>query len=381
MEVKDIIQALDPKLGEIKAQVASEVAAIETKHAATVAQLNEDAQKNGQSLAELQEKVNGLIATNGKLTSAIKQEAFADRQKSLKGAVMDLVAENFEAIKSERPFNAMKDVANMTLSNNLTGTSQISYVDSPILRAFFNPHLYDVFRIIPTATGNVTFPRGNTTIGEGSFGTQTEGSAKAQVDYDVTMVNTSLSFIAGYARVSRQMLQDLPFLQAYLSSSLLEDWNQRVNNSFMSTITASATAGSTSATPVAERIVDYIAQHLKLGLGQPNLILTTHAVWASVLKTLPTNGSYSIPGGVVIGPGGEVRMLGIPLVPHSQIVTGKIYVMNTNAFAIAQASGLAVRSTEFNEDDFIKNLVTYRAEARIGLLSFQPTAAIYGSAS
>jgi HK97 family phage major capsid protein len=177
------------------------------------------------------------------------------------------------------------------------------------------------------------------------------------------------------------MLQDLPFLQAYLSQSLLEDWNRRVNNSFMSTITASATAGSTSATPVAERIVDYVAQHLALGLGQPNLILTTHAVWASVLKTVPTNGSYSVPGGVVIGPGGETRVLGIPLVPHSQIVSGKIYVMNTNMFAIAQASGIAVRSTEFDQDDFIKNLVTYRAEARIGLLSFQPTAAIYGSAS
>jgi hypothetical protein len=62
-------------------------------------------------------------------------------------------------------------------------------------------------------------------------------------------------------------------------------------------------------------------------------------------------------------------------------VSGKIYVMNTNAFAIGQASGLAVRSTEFDQDDFIKNLVTYRAEARVGLLSFQPTAAIYGSAS
>jgi hypothetical protein len=55
--------------------------------------------------------------------------------------------------------------------------------------------------------------------------------------------------------------------------------------------------------------------------------------------------------------------------------------MNTNAFAIAQASGLAVRSTEFDQDDFVKNVVTYRAEARVALLSFQPTAAIYGSAS
>ena len=381
MEVKDIVNALEPKVAELKAQVATEVAALDAKHAATVAQLNEDAQKKGESLTELREKVNGLIASNGKIKSAMETEAFADRQRTLKGTIMDIVTENFEKIKEMIPFNQMKAVGAMTLGNNLTGTSQISYVESPILRSFFNPHLYDVFRIIPTATGNVTFPRGNTAIGEGSFGTQTEGSAKAQVDYDVTMVNTSLSFIAGYAKVSRQMLQDLPFLQAYLSQSLLEDWNRKVSDSFMATITASATAGSTSATPVAERIVDYVAQHLALGMGQPNLILTTHAVWASVLKTVPTNGSYSVPGGVVIGPGGETRILGIPLVPHAQIPSGKIYVMNTNAFAIAQASGLAVRSTEFDQDDFIKNLVTYRCEARLGLLSFQPTAAIYGSAS
>jgi HK97 family phage major capsid protein len=381
MEVKDIVAALDPKIAEIKNQVAADVAALDSKHAATVAQLNEDAQKKGETLAELREKVNGLISSNGKIKSAIEADAFADRQKSMRNLLVDIVAENFDAIKNERQFNSMKDVATMTLGNNLTGTSQVSYVDNPILRSFFNPHLYDVFRIIPTATGNVTFPRGNAAIGEGSFGTQTEGSSKAQVDYDVTMVNTSVSFIAGFAKVSRQMLQDLPFLQAYLSQSLLEDWNRRVNNSFMSTITASATAGSTSATPVAERVVDYTAQHLALGLGQPNLILTTHAVWASILKTQPTNGSYGVPGGITIGANGETRIIGIPVVPHSQIVSGKIYVMNTNAFAIAQASGLAVRSTEFDQDDFTKNVVTYRAEARVALLSFQPTAAIYGSAS
>jgi hypothetical protein len=381
MEVKDIVAALDPKIAEIKNQVAADVAALDSKHAATVAQLNEDAQKKGETLSELREKVNGLISSNGKIKSAIEADAFADRQKSMGKLLVEIVAENFDAIKNERQFNSMKAVETMTLTNQLTGTSQVSYVENPILRSFFNPHLYDVFRIIPTATGNVTFPRGNNPLGEGSFGTQTEGNSKAQVDYDVTMVNTSVPFIAGFAKVSRQMLQDLPFLQAYLSQSLLEDWNRRVNNSFMSTITASATAGSTSATPVAERVVDYTAQHLALGLGQPNLILTTHAVWASILKTQPTNGSYGVPGGITIGANGETRIIGIPVVPHSQIVSGKIYVMNTNAFAIAQASGLAVRSTEFDQDDFVKNVVTYRAEARVALLSFQPTAAVYGSAS
>ena len=380
MEVNEIVSALEPKIKGFKDELAAKASEENAKVAAEVAKLNADAQKNGESLVELKAKVDSLTAANGKLKADASVD-FSDRQRVIKSTMIELVTENFDSIRSEKSFMATKEVGNMTLSNNLTGTSQISYVDNPILRSFFEPHLYDVFRILPTATGNVTFPRGKSPLGEGSFGPQTEGDKKAQVDYDVEMVNTALNFIAGYARVSRQMLQDLPFLQSYLSTSLIEDWNRKVNDSFMAVITASATAGSTSATIVAERVVDYIAQHLGLGLGQPNLILTTHAVWATLLKTGTGSGEYSLPGGVVIGTSGEVRMLGIPVVPHSQIPTGKIYVMNTNAFAIGQASGLGVRSTEFNEDDFIRNLVTYRCEARLGLLSFQPKAAIYGSAS
>jgi hypothetical protein len=53
--------------------------------------------------------------------------------------------------------------------------------------------------------------------------------------------------------------------------------------------------------------------------------------------------------------------------------------MDTTKYAIAQQSGLNVRSTEFNEDDFTKNLLTFRCEARCELLQFQPTAAVYGA--
>lgn len=386
MEVKDVIDALDPKMKEYKEQVKSEVAALDKKHADTVAELNEDARKKGETLGELKAKVDELIAKNGKLKAEIGMEiAGSNRQKHLMGQVIDTITENFDQIKSETPFQS-KAVGVMTLGaignyGGLTGTSVVSYVENPIMRSFFNPHLYDIFRIIPTATGNVTFPRGNSPVGEGSFGDQTEGSAKAQVDYDVTMVNTSVPFVAGYAKVSRQMLQDLPFLQAYLSTSLIEDWNRRVDNKFMATITASATAGSTSSSGAAPRIIDYLAQHGALGLGMADTILTTHAAWAGVLNTLPSNGSYSVPGGITIGADGATRIAGVALVPHQAIPTGKIYVFNRQAFAIAQASGLSVRSTETDQDDFIKNLVTYRCEARLELLSFQPTAAIYGSVS
>ena len=371
----EILDVLNPLVDGIK----SEIKAIDTKLASDIAQLNEDAQKKNQTIGELSDKVKEFAAAANRLKSGIQNDAKKDWSNSdkFKSAVMDIVAENFDKIKSETPFTATKDVADMTLSNNLTGTSQISYVPNAIMRSFYNPHLYDVFRIIPTATGNVTFPRANDPVGEGSFGAQTEGNSKAQIDYDITMVNVAVPFIAGFTKVSRQMLQDLPFLQAYLSQSLVEDWNRAVNTRFLNTIASGSTALSTAATVNAEKMIDGVAQHGALGLGQPNLILTTHASWATLMKTKP--GDYSIPGGVTIGANGETRIVGVPVVPHSQVTGSRFYVLNTDAFGIAQASALSVRSTEFDDKDFQKNLITYRAEARIELLSFQPKAAVYGT--
>jgi hypothetical protein len=376
LEIKDIQDALNPMVQSVKSEISGELKAIEAKHAAQVEQMNEDAKKKGESLLELKEKVDAMAAKANAMKSNIVKE-YSSRSEVLEDSVKEMVAENFDKIKSETPFSSTK-LGTMTLGDNLTGTSQISYVPNNQMRSTLsNPRLYELFRIIPTATGNVTFPRGNSPVGEGSFGAQTEGNAKAQLDYDVTMVNVSVPFIAGYVKVSRQMLQDLPFLQAYLSQSLVEDFNQAVNTRFLNTIASGSTALSSSETYTSTKMVDGIAQHAALGLGNANLILTTHKAWADVLKTKPSD--FSVPGGTVIAPDGSVRVAGIAVVPHIQVTTGRFYVLNTDAFAIAQASGFTVRSTETDQDDFIKNIVTYRGEARIELLSFQPKAAVYGT--
>jgi hypothetical protein len=379
MDIKVIQDALQPMVDGVNTQIKAELKVLDEKTENRIKEINEDAAKKDTALGELKEQVENVLKQAGRLKADTAQAIKADWNNSdhFKSAIMEMTADNYDKIKNETAFMATKDVGVMTLGNNLTGTSVVSYVQNPIMRSFYNPHLYDIFRIIPTATGNVTFPRGNTPVGEGSFGAQTEGQAKAQLDYDVTMVNTSVPFIAGYAKVSRQMLQDLPFLQSYLSMSLTEDWNRAVNTRYLNTIATGATALSTSATVNAEKMIDGIAQHGALGLGMANLILTTHASWAALLKTKPSD--YSVPGGVTIGANGETRIVGIPVVPHSQVTGSRFYVLNTDAFATAQASGLALRSTETDQDDFIKNLVTYRLEARIELLSFQPTAAVYGT--
>ena len=386
-DLKQFESALEAKLAEQKAEVASVTEKAAKQFDSKVEQINEQLEKSNKTIAEAVAEVKEAKAAFGKLSANAEQKvakSYGEHINNIKAEIANGVEKGWSAIKDAARGNGKgftyelneKAVGVMLESSNLTGSIYTSYVDNAYMRSYVNPHLRSVFNIIPVSTGSVSFPRGNTPVGEGSFGKQTEGSAKAQLDYDVTMVNVALSFIAGYAKVSRQMIDDLPFLQAYLQSSLIEDFQRAENTYYLNAIASSATAGSTAASEKAEKFIDYVAQLNSLNWNA-NLALTTYAGWASLLKTKPSD--YSVPGGVVIDNSGNVRIVGIPVVPHSQVTADKIYLMDTTKYAIAQQSGLAVRSTEFDQDDFIKNLITFRCEARCELLQFQPSAAIYGT--
>ena len=386
-DLKAFESALEQKLAEQKAEVASVTEKAAKQFDSKVEQINEEMVKANKTIAEAVAEVKEAKAAFGKLSAKSEQKVaktYGEHINEIKSEIGAAIEKGWNDIKQAARGNGkgfnfdldLKAVGTMTLGNNLTGSAYVSYVDNPYMRSYVNPHLRSVFNIIPVSTGSVSFPRGNSPVGEGSFGKQTEGNGKAQVDYDVTVVNTALSFIAGYAKVSRQMIDDLPFLQAYLSQSLIEDFQKAEDTYYLNAIAASATAGSTSGANTAEKFIDYVAQLGALN-WIPNLSLTTHAGWAGLLKTKPSD--YSVPGGVVIDQNGNVRIAGVPVIPHSLVTSGKIYVMDTTKFAIAQQSGLAVRSTEFDQDDFIKNLITFRAEARCELLQFQPSACVFGN--
>lgn len=385
--LKQFEAALEAKLAEQKAEVAAATEKAAKQFESKVDEINENMVKANKTAEEAMAELKEAKAAFGKLTADKSKKvaaSYADHIFNIKSEIGAAVEKGWNDIKAAARGNGkgfnfeldLKEVGVMLNSTNLTGDRYVSYVDNPYMRSFVNPHLRSVFNILPVATGSVSFPRGNTPVGEGSFGKQTEGSAKAQIDYDVTVVNTILSFIAGYAKVSRQMIDDLPFLQAYLQQSLIEDFQRAENTQYLNAIASAATAGVSSGANTAEKLIDYVAQ---IGAADysANLALTTHAGWAAMLKTKPSD--YSIPGGMVIDNNGNVRVLGIPVIPHSQVTSGKIYVLDTSKYAIAQQSGLAVRSTEFDQDDFIKNLITFRCEARCELLQFQPTAAVYGN--
>ena len=385
--LKEFQAALELKMNEQRQEVAAATEKAAKSFESKVEQINEELIKANKTAAEARNEVLEAKAAFGKLQakeSAKVATSYGEHIMNIQNEIGSAIEKGWNDIKTAARGNGkgfsyemdIKAVTNMTIGTNLTGSVYVSYVDNAFMRAYVNPHLRSVFNIIPVSTGSVSFPRGNTPVGDGSFGKQTEGNAKTQVDYNVTVVNTALQFIAGYAKVSRQMIDDLPFLQAYLQQSLIEDFQRAEDTFYLNAIASSATAGVSSGANTAEKFIDYLAQ-LGAANWTANLALITHAGWAGLLKTKPAD--YSVPGGMVIDNNGNVRIAGIPIIPHSLVTANRMYVMDTSKYAIAQQSGLNVRSTEFDQDDFIKNLITFRCEARCELLQFQPTAAIYGA--
>jgi HK97 family phage major capsid protein len=375
VEVKDVIDALDPKMKEYKEQLKSEVSAIDTKTSQLIAELNEDAKKKGETLGELSEKVNKVIANQGKLKEV------NEASMSFKDAMAQSLAENFDKLANFKGGNDVvnfttKAVADMTLSGMLTGNGVATYSLDPAIRGRRKVHFRGIpgVGVVQSATGIWKFFQNNTPAGEGSFGAQTEGNTKAQIDYDFTEKTVNVDTIAGFSVITRQSMRDLPFMQSFLPGELQEDYLRAEDNSFINTLMAGTSAYTTTATVYAEKCIEWISAIMARDYD-PTSIVTTAANWATLLSTKPSD--YSIPGGVTITNNGEVAIAGVPVVVFNGMTTGKTFIGDFSRVKIVQSSGLAVQFFEQDSTNVRQNKVTVRAEAEVALAVLRSDWGIY----
>ena len=375
-EVKDILDALEPKLKGYKDEVAAEAKKANEKLEADVKQLNEDMTKSGATLQEIKDAVEEMKAKAGRIAGKdeeAKQEFTALVAKGIK--------DNFDAIQTVRKGQGVqfKAVGDMTAAANLTGSVVAGYSLTPSLRGRRKVHFRDIpgVQVIPSATGVWKYYLNNATPGEGSFGAQTIGSAKAQIDYDFTETTVTVSTIAGYSRVAKQMLRDLPFLQNFLPGELQEDYLRSENNTFINSLMAGTSAYSFSASVLAEKFIEGIGAVMARDYD-PTAIVTTAGNWTTLLNTKPAD--YSIPGAgaMAVDASGNVTVAGVPVVVQNNMTSGKFFIGDFSRVKIIQSSGLAIQFFEQDQDNVIKNLVTVRAEADVALAVLRSDWGIYG---
>lgn len=272
----------------------------------------------------------------------------------------------------------VKTVANIA-SANLTGTGNnyISYLDwRPGMEPTGQFRFRSIFRVINSETDFVRFPRANTPIGEGSFARVAEGATKPQVDRDWTMIDLTLTPMAGFTIVSRQSLRNIIFLQSWLPTSLMEQLEDSEDTDFANKLVAAAT-GSTTTTGITvpvERLIFFI-KNLMVGKYRPNFIAGDPNVWAALLVYRPgTDNPYGFPSVVTVGPDGQVRILGIPFYPVNWLGGNRVIVGDSTKAAIVQSEGLVLRQSDSHASIFTSNEIAFLLERTENLAIFRPDA-------
>lgn len=355
--------ANESAIAEVKGQVAEVKSALVT--------MDEAAKSNQKALDEL------IAAKNAKSIEAKNKKSFGDAFAETMAEAFESKQAEFKAFAKDRNAKLvldLKTVGDMTLGANLTGDGQATYNTRQGLVPSQKINFRDLIPTTQSPTGlYVTYRE---TGSEGAIAVQTEGSAKGQIDYDLTEVKVVSDYIAGFARFSKQMMAQLPFLQSSLQRMLLRDFYKKENAQFFSVASSAATGSTTTSASVdAEQLVDWIANQLNANFNA-SFALVNYSQWARLLKTKPSD--YSVPGGVIIDPAGNIRICGVPVIGASWVTDDKALIIDSDYLERVETESLRVEFSYEDADNFTKNLVTARVECFEDINVMRTDALIYG---
>ncbi|HAT1360268.1 MULTISPECIES: phage major capsid protein [Corynebacterium] len=234
-------------------------------------------------------------------------------------------------------------------------------------------------------------------IAEGKPGTVAEGAKKPYVRYNpFDLVTESPAKVAALTKISDEMIEDLPFIADYINNQLIYDLSVEEENQLLKGdgqgsnlrglfnregIQKHDIAGGDPFDGLLEAI-DMVALATPLTADG---ILLNPADYQTLRKKKDGNGQY-FAGGPFQGQYGQGGIMlnppvwGLNVVSTPAVEKGKYMV---GAFrqgsTILRRGGLRVDSTNTNVDDFENNLVTLRAEERLGLMVPRPAAFVTGT--
>lgn len=215
-----------------------------------------------------------------------------------------------------------------------------------------------------------------------------EGATKPQSELQTEDATATVRTIAHWMRASVQILADAPGLRsmidqrlryglAYVEETQLLTGSGSGQN--LSGLITNATAYSAPGSLTASTQVDVLRlMILQVALSEfpPNGIVMNPIDMAAIEMSKDTAGGYLIgdPQGTI-----QKRLWGLPVVETQAITVDKALV---GAFDLAaqifDRQDATVEVSTEDQDNFVKNKVTIRAEERLALAIYRPAALVYG---
>lgn len=233
-------------------------------------------------------------------------------------------------------------------------------------------------------------------IKAGGAGMVAEGAAKPYVSYDTfEVVSEKLTKVAALTKITDETAEDMAFIVSWINNQLIYDLSVLEEQQLLNGDGTGANVrgllhreGIQSADLGENALDDLLKASTKVSEVTD---FTADAVVMNPVDYLkfrllkdkngqyyaggPFQGQYGV-GGVIMNP----APWGLKVVDTTAMEEGK-YLLGAfrQASVVLRKGGIRVDSTNTNADDFEKNLVTLRAEERLGLMVTHPAAFVTGS--
>jgi HK97 family phage major capsid protein len=351
--------------------------------------------KTPEELAE--EIVTGINQKTATLTARVDElEQKADRiggggdfgGKSWGAQVADSDAVKALAeVKKTQPGRVRIEVKDITTGPTSAGALIPPMRDGSVnMIAGREPRLRDLLTVINTASGSVEYV--DQTTRDNNAAPVAEGTLKPQSEYEFELKNLPIRTIAHWTKASVQVLDDAPQLQSIIDNELryglaLAEEAQLLNGDGVSPnldgLITNATAYAAAFAPDSPTMID------KIGLGmlqvanayyQPNGIVIHPSDWMRMRLLKDADGNYLLGNPQAAA---EPRLFGLPVVATTAMAIDKFLIGDFRRAATLydRQEATVALSTE-DGDNFVKNMVTIRCEARLGLALKNAEALSYG---
>lgn len=348
------------------------------------------------------------IETHGKASTALtgQIDALSEQYKALKEQMIDLAQKNSPAsnqdsvssagsefINSEA-YKAMasgqREKARIEVKNTVvTGTNMPFAMQKPgVIPGSFAP--LTIRQQIPTITvssNSVSALRELAWTNDAAG--VAEAAAKPESDITFEPYNVQIETIAHWIKVSNQLLADAPAVAAYIDTRLRDGLAQKVDSQLLlgngttpnlSGLTDAGNFVAFTATSGAN-LVESInkAKYNRWALGEVvDTVIVNPADWAAmeVLREGAGTGTY-----LYGAPGTNAGMqpFGMNVVMSPFMTAGSFLIGALRTSAIIYQRQGAIVEMGYVNDDFTKNLVTIRAEERLGLGVDRPAGIMFGA--
>lgn len=268
----------------------------------------------------------------------------------------------------------MKTVGSMTLGNYTGGTALTDSLDPGITPiATRRPFILQLANTQATSSNTIRYVEKKNREG-GAAGTA-EGAAKSQADFDLVEASVSVIKKTAYIKVSKEMMDDIPFIMGEINGELrtlveLEvdgdlysgdgtGTNLKGVTAFATTFSAGSFANSITNANRSDVLRVAIAQ-ISTNLFEANVALLHPNDIAMMELEKATDGQYVIPPFRAVN---GMMIKGVRVVENTGVTEGDFVVGDFTKMNIKQREGFGI-AVGLDQDDFTKNYVTILGEWR-----------------